>query len=172
MGLALGGTLGLIAFARGAATPDDTRSGPRKVKEPFSIRVDPGTELRPDEAGDIPLAAGTTQTTVTEKKAKVRLPEGAKELPPPDVHPDGWVYRFPGGCEVRTQPVSRASLGVVIALAVLGICLWGTLMGCLIPLGLQKLGQDPAIASGPTVATVVDVTGIAIFFLAARLILL
>jgi magnesium transporter len=172
MGLALGGTLGLIAFARGALTPDDTRSGPRKVKEPFGVRVAPGTEVRPDSTGDIPVAAGTTQTTTTEKNATIRLPEGVRELPPPDKQPDAWVYQFPPGCEVRTQPVSRSSLGFVIALAVLGICLWGTLMGCLIPLGLQKIGWDPAIASGPTVATFVDVSGIAIFFVAARLILL
>jgi magnesium transporter len=42
----------------------------------------------------------------------------------------------------------------------------------LIPLILQKIGWDPAVASGAMVATVVDVTGIAIFFSAAWLILL
>ncbi len=38
MGLALGGALGVIAFARGALTPSDTRSGPEKVKNPFFHR--------------------------------------------------------------------------------------------------------------------------------------
>src|SRR5438094_118491 len=163
MGLALGGTLGLIAFARGALTPDDTRGGPRKVRDPFTAQVAPGTYLSPDKGGDVPLAAGTPQTVTLEKSARVRLPDGVKALDAPDMRADAWVYQFPAGCEVRTQPVGRLQLGYVIAFAVLGICLWGTLMGCLIPLGLQKLGMDPAIASGPTVATVVDVTGIAIF---------
>jgi len=54
----------------------------------------------------------------------------------------------------------------------MGICLWGTLMGCLIPLVLQKIGLDPAVASGALVATLVDVTGIFIFFTSAWLILL
>jgi magnesium transporter len=73
---------------------------------------------------------------------------------------------------VRTQPVSRWALGLVIAIAVLGICLWGTLIGCVIPLIISKLGGDPAVASGAMVATFVDVTGIIIFFSSARLILL
>ena len=51
--------------------------------------------------------------------------------------------------------------------AVTAICLWGTLMGCVIPIIIRQLGGDPAIASGALVATLVDVTGIAIFFSAA-----
>ncbi len=172
MGLALGLTLGVIAFARGSLTPTDTRSGPRKIKEAFTVRVATGTTLEPDDRRDVPLAAGTPQTIALERNARVRLPEGIKHLDAPKVLPDGWVYEFPPECEVRKDAVSRWALGLVIALAVLGICLWGTLMGCLIPLFLQKIGWDPAVASGPVVATVVDVTGIAIFFYAAKLILL
>jgi magnesium transporter len=83
-----------------------------------------------------------------------------------------WVYQFPKECEVRTEPVSRWKLALAISIAVLGICLWGTLMGCLIPLIISKFGGDPAVASGALVATLVDVTGIAIYFCAAWLILL
>jgi magnesium transporter len=82
------------------------------------------------------------------------------------------VYEFPAECEIRTEPVSRWQLGLVISIAVLGICLWGTMMGCVIPLILQRFGFDPAVASGAMVATLVDVSGIAIFFSAAWLILL
>ena len=181
MGLALGLTLGVIAFARGALTPGDTRSGPRKVKESFSVRVPVGTELNPQEvpssfwggkSWDVPVAAGTPQTTTMEKDTRVRLPEGEKALDPPDKQGDAWVYHFPAECELRAQPVSRWQLGAAISIAVLGICLWGTLMGCLIPLVLQRTGLDPAVASGALVATLVDVTGIFIFFSAAKLILL
>jgi magnesium transporter len=180
MGLALGLTLGVIAFARGALTPSDTRSGPRKIKEAFSVRVPAGTHLTAEESTtiwggrnwDVALTAGTPQTVIMEKNARVRLPDGEKALDPPDKQNGEWVYQFPAQCEFRTEPVSRWKLGLTIAIAVLGICLWGTLIGCLTPLVLQKAGWDPAVASGPSVATLVDVTGIAIFFTAAWLILL
>jgi magnesium transporter len=181
MGLALGLTLGVIAFVRGSLTPTDTRGGPQKVKKPFTVRVPVGTALTPEEAPwslwrgkewDVRLAAGTPQTVVLEKESRVRLPEGTKDLEPPREEDGAWVYQFPAECEVRTKPVSRWALGLVIAIAVLGICLWGTLIGCMIPLIIGKFGWDPAIASGAMVATVVDVTGIAIFFSAAWLILL
>jgi magnesium transporter len=55
-------------------------------------------------------------------------------------------------------------MGLVIAQAVTGICLWGTLVGALLPLGFQRLGVDPGVASSPFVATLVDVTGILIYF--------
>lgn len=172
MGLALGATLGVIGFARGSLTPSDTRSGPRKVNEEFTVRVLPGTELAPDARGDVPLAAGTQQIVTMEANSRVRLPEGARYLPAPRKEADAWLYRFPAECEVRTDPVSRWQLGVTISIAVLGICLWGTMMGCMIPLIISRLGGDPAVASGALVATLVDVTGIAIFFSAAKLILL
>ena len=58
--------------------------------------------------------------------------------------------------------MSRWRLGLVIALAVLGICIWGTMVGATLPLVFKKFGGDPAVASGPFVATFVDITGIAI----------
>jgi magnesium transporter len=180
MGLALGLTLGVIAFARGSLTPSETRSGPRKVKEPFTVQVPAGTELGAHEitslwggkSWHVHIAKGTPQTITIEKDTRVELPDGVEALEPPEARGDKWVYQFPGACEVRTQPVSRWQLGLAISVAVLGICLWGTLVGCLIPLVIQKFGGDPAVASGALVATLVDVTGIAIYFCAAWLILL
>ncbi len=177
MGLALGGTLGVIAFVRGAATPSDTRGGPQKVADPFHVRVPPGTELTTEPTSDegrldVPIKAGATQALTLEKDARVRLPRGVGHLDPPEKLPDAWVYQFPAKCEVRTEPVSRWDLAQVIAISVLCICLWGTLIGCLIPLVISRLGGDPAVASGALVATFVDVTGIAIFFVIARFYLL
>ena len=170
MGLALGGTLGLIAFVRGTATSDDIRGGPEKIKEPFAVRVPQGTELKPNDHRDVALAAGTPQTVTMEKNARVLT--GGRLPRPAEAAGDDWVYEFPAQCEVRTEAVPRTKLGLTIAVAVLCICLWGTLMGCIIPLGLHKVGIDPAVASGAAVATVVDVTGIFIFLGAASLILL
>jgi len=45
-----------------------------------------------------------------------------------------------------------------------GVVMWGTLMGSLLPLALKRLGLDPAVSSAPFVATLVDVTGLIIYF--------
>ena len=68
--------------------------------------------------------------------------------------------------------MSRWDLGLVIALAVACICLWGTLIGSMLPLLFKRLGVDPGIASSPFVATFVDVTGIIIYFTIAKMWLL
>jgi magnesium transporter len=57
---------------------------------------------------------------------------------------------------------------LVIAQAVMAICMWGTLVGSMLPLAFCKLGFDPAYASSPFVATFVDVTGILILFSLAQ----
>jgi len=44
------------------------------------------------------------------------------------------------------------------------VVLWGTLIGSLLPFGLRRLGFDPAASSAPFVATLVDVTGLVIYF--------
>jgi magnesium transporter len=55
-------------------------------------------------------------------------------------------------------------LALVVAQAVVIICLWGTLVGSMLPLGFRALGFDPAFASSPFVAMFVDVTGLLIYF--------
>lgn len=57
---------------------------------------------------------------------------------------------------------------LVIAQAVMAICLWGTMVGSLLPLVFLRMGFDPAYASSPFVATFVDVTGILILFSLAQ----
>jgi magnesium transporter len=62
-------------------------------------------------------------------------------------------------------------VALTVAVALLGIVLWGTLTGSMLPLILRKLGFDPAASSAPFVATLVDVTGLLIYFSVAALIL-
>ena len=60
--------------------------------------------------------------------------------------------------------MNRWQLAIVIGQAVAAICLWGTLVGSMLPLVFRRLGIDPGYASSPFVATFVDVTGIVIYF--------
>ncbi len=68
--------------------------------------------------------------------------------------------------------VNRWLLALVVSQSVTLICLWGTLVGSLLPLAFKCLGIDPGYASSPFVATFVDVTGIIIYFSIAHLYLL
>jgi magnesium transporter len=63
------------------------------------------------------------------------------------------------------------SIGLAVALTLVGVVLWGTLMGSMLPFILKRLGADPATSSAPFVATLVDVSGILIYFNVAYLIL-
>ncbi len=63
-------------------------------------------------------------------------------------------------------------LAWVISQAVAAICLWGTLTGSMLPLIFKRFGVDPGFASSPFVATLVDVTGIVIYFSIAKAYLL
>jgi magnesium transporter len=55
-------------------------------------------------------------------------------------------------------------VAVTVALSLVGVVLWGTLVGSLLPFLLRRLGFDPATSSAPFVATLVDVTGLVIYF--------
>ncbi|UKJ06340.1 magnesium transporter [Solitalea lacus] len=62
-------------------------------------------------------------------------------------------------------------IAIVVGTSLIGVVLWGTLSGSMMPLLLQKLGFDPATSSAPFVATLVDVTGLVIYFTVASLVL-
>ncbi|MEI7749238.1 MAG: magnesium transporter, partial [Chlorobiaceae bacterium] len=62
-------------------------------------------------------------------------------------------------------------ISLTIGLSLVGIVLFGTLTGSMLPLLLKRLGLDPAVSSAPFVATLVDVTGIVIYFSVASVIL-
>lgn len=71
------------------------------------------------------------------------------------------------GVEGAHAPLVAATVG----LSILGVVLWGTLVGSALPFVLRQLGFDPASASAPFVATLVDVSGLVIYFMVALLLL-
>ena len=64
----------------------------------------------------------------------------------PDLYGDNWIL-----------------VGLTVALSLIGIVLWGSLIGSMLPFILRRLGADPATSSAPFVATIVDVTGLIIY---------
>jgi magnesium transporter len=58
-----------------------------------------------------------------------------------------------------------------VGVSLVGVVLWGTITGSMLPLILKRLGADPAVSSAPFVATLVDVTGLIIYFSVAYLFL-
>ncbi len=62
-------------------------------------------------------------------------------------------------------------IAYTVGFSLLGVVLWGTLSGSMLPIVLKKLGADPAVSSAPFVATLVDVTGLVIYFSVALLFL-
>jgi len=62
-------------------------------------------------------------------------------------------------------------IALTIGIALIGVVLWGSLCGSMLPLVLKRLGADPAVSSAPFVATLVDVTGLIIYFSVAYFIL-
>lgn len=62
-------------------------------------------------------------------------------------------------------------VGFAVGTAIVGIVIWGAVIGAMLPLGLARAGLDPATSSAPLVATLMDVSGLAIYFLVAALML-
>lgn len=70
-----------------------------------------------------------------------------------------WAKFFP-----RAYGEHYLYIGLVVGFSLVGVILWGTLSGSMLPIILKKLGADPAVSSAPFVATLVDVTGLIIYF--------
>lgn len=70
-----------------------------------------------------------------------------------------WHQIFP---DVYTQ--HYVMIGFTVGFSLLFVVLWGTLTGSMLPLILKRLGADPAVSSAPFVATLVDVSGLIIYF--------
>lgn len=62
-------------------------------------------------------------------------------------------------------------VALTVSFSLVGIVMWGTLSGSMIPIILKKFKLDPATSSAPFVATLVDVTGIIIYFIVAAMVL-
>ena len=67
--------------------------------------------------------------------------------------------------------VNAPMLALTVAVSILVLVLWATSVGSLLPLAAAKLGIDPALVSGPLMSTMVDATGLYIYFSIARLLL-
>jgi magnesium transporter len=57
-----------------------------------------------------------------------------------------------------------ALVAFTVSISLVGVVLWGSVVGSMLPFILRRLGFDPAVSSAPFVATLVDVTGIVIYF--------
>jgi len=170
MGIVLGLTLGGIGLFRGAFTSAESRSATREREAEFVVRLPGEASLQPRADGRIVIPAGAVQfvesTTATEEY--VELPAGVHFTAEPSTDAQFRSYRFPAHCRVSTPPIDRWKLGLVLAQSVAAICLWGTLVGSMLPLLFKRIGADPGMASSPFVATFVDVTGIVIYFSIAK----
>lgn len=62
-------------------------------------------------------------------------------------------------------------IGFTIGFAVMGVVMWGTVIGSMLPLVIKRFGADPATSSAPFIATLVDITGLIIYFSLAALFL-
>ena len=62
-------------------------------------------------------------------------------------------------------------VATTVGTSLVGVVLWGTLSGSVLPFLLKRLGFDPAASSAPFVATLVDVTGLVIYFSVALVVL-
>jgi magnesium transporter len=62
-------------------------------------------------------------------------------------------------------------VGLVVAITILAICLWAATVAAVLPLALRRLRIDPAVVSAPLITTLVDGTGLIIYFTIARILL-
>ena len=62
-------------------------------------------------------------------------------------------------------------LAITVSLTVLAICCWSTTVGSLIPIAAERFGVDPAVLSAPLITTLVDATGLVIYFTIAKMIM-
>ena len=82
-----------------------------------------------------------------------------------------WSFAMHHGIGKDIYGPHWALLALTVWLSLIGVVLWGSLIGSMLPLLLKRLGADPASSSAPFVATLVDVTGLIIFFNVALLVL-
>jgi magnesium transporter len=71
----------------------------------------------------------------------------------------------------HTYGVHSFLIASTIGISLIGVVLWGTIAGSMLPIVLKKFGADPATSSAPFVATLVDVTGLVIYFSVAFVIM-
>jgi magnesium transporter len=73
---------------------------------------------------------------------------------------------------VRPQSFPALKMGLTVFFSLIGVVMFGTFAGSMLPLILRRLNFDPASASAPMVATLVDVMGLVIYFTVATILIL
>jgi magnesium transporter len=66
---------------------------------------------------------------------------------------------------------AHGMLALTVSLTMVAICLWSTAVGSFVPLAAEKFGVDPAVLSAPLITTLVDATGLLIYFSIAKVVL-
>lgn len=130
----------------------------------------------------IPLLIGTGGNVGTQITTTLIRSMGAEGLRARDLVKVVWKESRTGillGLTMAVMGAARAwTLGVggpvilTVALSLAAICLWASLIAAVLPLILRRIGIDPAVVSSPMIATIVDGTGLMIYFTIARALVL
>jgi magnesium transporter len=81
------------------------------------------------------------------------------------MHDNSWTFLgMQLGHDYGTNGLNPHLVALTVAVSLVGVVMFGTLAGAMLPFAMRKLGFDPASASAPFVATFVDVTGLIIYF--------
>ncbi len=83
----------------------------------------------------------------------------------------GWEWLHRAGLIGTTYGEHYVLVAFVVGTSLVGVVMFGTIVGSMLPFLMRRVGFDPATASAPFVATLVDVTGIVIYFTAASVFL-
>ena len=81
----------------------------------------------------------------------------------------GFIRVYVWGAYTGQYGVDYGYVSLTVAFSLIGVVTWGVLAGSMLPFLLRKLGFDPASASAPFVATLVDVMGLVIYFTIAQI---
>jgi magnesium transporter len=179
-GLALGAFLGVIGFMRIAAWQGlsqipvvggffRTHSGETTLVIPAGMKaVDEEVRLESDMAvaSDFVLPAGTMlqRGQLVPENVTAKITEKGVLRP----------LKF----QAAGAPIKASAygahwflIGLTVLFALIGVVAWGSLAGSMLPFILRRMGFDPATSSAPFVATLVDVTGLIIYFVVAKIVL-
>jgi magnesium transporter len=162
-GLALGIFLGVIGFMRisawqGMSHVPHIGSFFQTQRAEMPSDAPAGAIMLMDDqkfAAPITLPAGTTLSKGTIVAPGETVPESIR-----NIRPETTAY---GRYWIR--------IATTVFFALIGVITWGSLAGSMLPFILRRLGFDPATSSAPFVATLVDVTGLIIYFMIAKVIL-
>lgn len=162
-GLALGLFLGIIGFAR--ITVWQGMSHVPSVGQFFST-----------QAGRLPDGAVEGSTMLPEPvvlKEPVTFPAGTVIAKRTSIPPNTNLPSELHGQTAETTAYGKywGLIAMTVLISLIGVITWGTLAGSMLPFILRRLGFDPATSSAPFVATLVDVTGLIIYFTVASIIL-